>query len=393
MNMIKEIQAAMEHSIAYSEVMGVNLLVTKNGKEVCYMESGMADREQGRIMSRDTIFRLYSQTKPVTAAAAMILMERGKLDLCQPVSDFLPSYTHMTVSVNGVCKTAERPIRVLDLLRMTSGLVYPNGTDLPGLSADKVFNEICQKLDKDNAMNTLQVANALAKTVLAFEPGSSWQYGSSADVLGAVIEVASGMSFAEFLRKEIFIPLQMSDTDFWVPDEKQHRLAATYETVTDKNSKAKMILYTGNNLAINNHMAIEPAFASGGAGLVSTLDDYMKFATMLLQNGELNGVRILKPATVPYLISGQLMPIQQAVFDSANWLDGFTYQNLMRVCINPSQTGYLAREGEYGWDGWLGAYFANFPKEQMTILMGTQKKDAGTFALTRKLRNIILSTL
>lgn len=393
MEIIKEIQEAMERSVANSEVMGVNLLVKKNGKEACYLESGMANREHGHKMNRDTIFRLYSQTKPVTAAAAMILMERGKLDLCQSVSDYLPSFTNMKVLENGICKTATRPIRVLDLLRMTSGLVYPNGTDLSGISTGKVFDELCDSIDNDNSMTTQQVADALAGTVLSFEPGSSWQYGSSADVLAAVIEIVSGMSFSEFLRTEIFVPLQMTDTDFWVPGEKQHRLAATYETVADKNSGYKMKLYTGNNLGICNDMAKEPAFASGGAGLVSTLDDYMKFASMLLKNGELDGVRILKPATVSYLTSGKLMPLQQAVFDSSNWLDGFTYQNLMRVCINPEQTGYISREGEYGWDGWLGAYFANFPKEQMTILMGTQKKDAGTFALTRKLRNIILSTL
>lgn len=393
MEMIKEIQKAMEHSVGNNEVMGVNLLVRKYGEEVCYLESGMANREQGRKMSRDTIFRLYSQTKPVTAAAAMILMERGKLDLYQPISDYLPSYANMKVLKNGICQISERPILVLDLLRMTSGLSYPNETDYSGLSAATVFSGLCDKIDKDKAMTTRQVADALAETVLAFEPGSSWKYGSSADVLGAVIEVVSGMPFADFLKKELFNPLQMVDTDFWVVGGKQHRLASTYETVTDESKGYKMELYTGNHLGIRNDMTKEPSFASGGAGLVSTLDDYMKFASMLLKNGELNGVRILKPATVSCLTSGQLMPLQQATFDSTNWLDGYTYQNLMRVCITPSQAGNLAREGEYGWDGWLGAYFANFPKEQMTILMGTQKKDAGTFSLTRKLRNIILSTL
>lgn len=393
MEMLKELQKTMETSIANSEVMGVNLLVVKNGKEVCYLEAGMANREENRKISRDTIFRLYSQTKPVTAAAAMILVERGTLDLCQLVSDYLPSFANMKVLENGTCKKAERPMRVLDLLRMTSGLVYPNDTNLSGISTGKVFDELCHKLDNENPMTTRQVADALAETILAFEPGTSWQYGSSADVLGAVIEVASGMLFSEFLHKEFFNPLQMTDTGFWVPQEKQDRLAAAYETIKKGNGSQEMKLYTGNNLGICNDMVKEPAFISGGAGLVSTLDDYMKFASLLLNNGELNGIRILRPETVSYLTSGQLMPVQQSVFDSANWLDGFTYQNLMRVCTNPAQTGYLARKGEYGWDGWLGAYFANFPKEQMTILLGTQKKDAGTFALTRKLRNIILSTL
>lgn len=393
MEMIRKIQEAMETSIEHSEVMGVNLLVNKKGKEICYLEAGMANREEGRKISRDTIFRLYSQTKPVTAVAAMILMERGKLDLCQAVSDFLPSYFDMKVLENGVGKKAVSPIRVVDLLRMTSGLLYPNDADLAGKSAAKVFEEICDKIENENSLTTREVADALAETILAFEAGSSWQYGSSADVLGAVIEVASEMPFADFLKKEIFTPLQMMDTDFWVPSKKQHRLAAVYETIKNENNQYQMQLYTGNNLGILNDMAKEPAFASGGAGLASTLDDYMKFSSMLLNKGELGGVRILKPATVSSLTSGQLMPLQQATFDRGNWLDGYSYHNLMRICVNPSQVGNLARKGEYGWDGWLGCYFANFPNEEMTILMGTQKKDGGTFALTRKIRNIILSTL
>ena len=138
-------------------------------------------------------------------------------------------------------------------------------------------------------------------------------------------------------------------------------------------------------------MDMPPAFESGGAGLASTLDDYMRFARMLMQGGRLDGVRILKPATVRYLSGGELMEGQQKAFEQWIGLEGFSYGNLMRVCKNPDRAGLVAAEGEYGWDGWLGLYFANYPKEKLTILMGTQKKDAGTFALTRKLRNILLS--
>lgn len=382
----------MERSIADSEVAGVNLLVEQNGKEICYCEAGMADREKNRPIARDTIYRLYSQTKPVTAAAAMILMERGLLDLGQPVSDFLPSFADMTVDC-GRIKKCEQPMRVHDLLRMTSGLVYPGNDTISGREAGRVFEEAIGRLLGENPMTTKEMADALAACPLAYEPGTAWQYGTSADVLGAVIEAVLGKKFGDFLREEIFEPLKMKDTAFWVPADKQDRLAAVYETVTKEDGSRDMVRYEGNHLAICNDMAKAPAFESGGAGLASTLDDYMRFARMLQREGELDGVRILRPETVRFMRSGQLMEHQQKVFEKWIGLDGFSYGNLMRVCKNQDQAVTMSRKGEYGWDGWLGLYFANFPAEQLTILMGTQKVNAGTFTLTRKLRNVVVSSL
>lgn len=389
----EKLKRIMERAVENHEVAGVSLLVKKEGREICSCEAGWADAEAGKPMRRDTILRLYSQTKPVTAAAVMILMERGELDLCQPVSDFLPEYAGLRVCENGVLRPVQTPLRVHDLLRMTSGMLYPDDATVAGRMSAEVFAEMDRRLFTDRALTTREVAGALAGCALAFEPGSSWQYGTSADVLGAVIEAASGMSFAGFLQKELFGPLGMCDTAFWVPVEKRDRLASVYETVREADGSRSLRLYTGNHLAVRNDMAQEPAFASGGAGLVSTLDDFMRFSEMLLREGELDGVRILRPETVRFMTGGELMGQQQKAFDRWIGLDGYSYGNLMRVCKNPAKTGYLAREGEYGWDGWLGAYFANFPREGLTILMGTQKKDAGTFALTRKLRNVILAEL
>nr|MCR4902735.1 serine hydrolase [Butyrivibrio sp.] len=136
-----------------------------------------------------------------------------------------------------------------------------------------------------------------------------------------------------------------------------------------------------------------PAFESGGAGLLSTIDDYMNFAQMLLNGGTFRNTCILKPATVKYMVSGELSQRQQIALDDWTGLLGYSYNNLLRVCKNPSRSSYISCKDEYGWDGWLGAYFANLPNENMTILMGTQKVDGGTFALTRKLRNIVLSNV
>ncbi len=420
MTLKEKLTSTMEQAVDNCEVAGVNVLVEHNGEELCYCQAGKADVEENRPMSRDTIFRLYSQSKPIAAAAAMILMERGELDLCQPVSDFLPSFAKQyycteegttgasaaggqqkaevepgadsTVSSPIEIKPVLQPMRVFDLLRMTSGLVYPDDVTESGRQTAAVFEEMDRRLYTEQAMTTREVADALAGCTLAFEPGSSWRYGTSADVLGAVVEVISGMRFGDFLEKELFGPLGMKDTAFWVPQEKQGRLAAAYEMVVGKDGNS-LLRYEGNNLAIRNEMDKPPAFESGGAGLASTLDDYMRFARMLMQGGTLDGVQILKPATVRYMTGGDLMEAQQIAFEKWIGLEGFSYGNLMRVCKKPGRTSFIAREGEYGWDGWLGLYFANFPKEKMTFLMGTQKKDAGTFALTRKLRNLVLSEL
>ena len=415
MELKEKVQVIMERAVENCEVAGVNLLVEQDGKELCYAQAGLADRESHRPMDRDSILRLYSQTKPIAAAAAMILMERGLLDLCQPVSDFLPSYANQDYCLEegnigedaaggslkcpagkealaAETRQAVQPVRVCDLLNMTSGLVYPDETTMAGKQADTVFKEIDRRLYTDKAMTTREIADALGNCALAFEPGSSWRYGTSADVLGAVVEAVSGMKFGEFLEKERFGPLKMKDTAFWVPEEKQGRLASVYETVRE-NGRDTLIKYEGNNLGIRIRMDMPPAFESGGAGLASTLDDYMRFAKMLMLGGTLDGVRILQPATVNYLTGGELMGHQQAAFDQWIGLSGFSYGNLMRVCKWPARADYIACQGEYGWDGWLGAYFANFPKEKLTILMGAQKKDAGTFTLTRKLRTAVLTEL
>lgn len=389
----KKLHKIMKEAIADKEAAGVSLLVRKDGEEFLYCQEGMADREEHRPMSRDTIFRLYSMTKPVTAAAAMMLMERGALDLCQKVEEFLPAFAGQKVMKNGSAENAARPILLHDLLRMTSGLSYPDESTEAGRAAGRVFDQACQYLGTSRAMTTRELADGLGSCPLLFEPGSSWAYGASADVLGAVIEEVSGKRLSQFLKDELFEPLGMEDTAFYVPKEKQRRLAKAYETVTCPDGARQMVLYQGNYLAVSNAMTEPPAYEAGGAGLVSTLEDYAKFAAMLLQNGSYEGRQLLRPETAAYFRSGQLMPGQQAAFGSWIGLDGYSYGNLMRVCVNPSQAPGLTRKGEYGWDGWLGMYFANFPKENLTILMGTQKKDAGTFALTRKLRNVILCGL
>ncbi|MDF2942344.1 MAG: beta-lactamase [Herbinix sp.] len=383
---IKQIKKVIKDSVDKNEVAGVNLLVIKEGKEILYHEDGMADKDAEQPIKRDSIFRLYSMSKPVTAAAMMILMERGEIDLYDPVSKYLEGFKNQLVEVGGNLVSANREVNIKDLLSMTSGLVYP-GEGKAGQDTADVFLEMDQRLLGDQPMDTLEAMNKLGKCALAFQPGELWQYGTSADVLGAVIEVVSGQRFGVFLQKEIFEPLGMKDTGFWLPVEKRSRLVKTYAD----DGKNGLELYNGNNLGIINLMDRAPAFESGGAGLVSTIDDYARFAKMLMNKGNLDGTQILRPRTVKYLTSATLTPTQQKCFDTWLTLSGHSYGNFMRIMTECGKAGDMASPGEYGWDGWLGAYFNNCPEEDLTILLMMQKTDAGTTTLTRKLRNIILS--
>ncbi len=383
---IGQIKKVLRAGIDNNELAGANLMIIKDGNEILYHEDGYADKEEKLPVRRDSIFRLYSMSKPVTAAAVMILFERGEIDLYDPVSKFLPGFKNQMVAAGGELVPAQREVNIKDLLSMTSGLVY-GGSDRAGQDTEALFRELDDRLLGDSPMSTLEAMNKLGKCALAFQPGSAWQYGTSADVLGAVVEVVSGLSYGEFLDKEFFKPLGMQDTAFWVPEEKRDRLVKTYA----RNEKGELVPFYQDHLGVIHKMDRIPAFESGGAGLVSTIDDYAKFAGMLMNEGSLGDVRILRPRTVNYLTSCTLNTEQQKNFDDWVTLGGHSYGNLMRVMTDPSRAGDMGSLGEYGWDGWLGAYFCNCPRENLTFLLMMQRTDAGTTPLARRLRNVILS--
>ncbi|GKX65176.1 serine hydrolase domain-containing protein [Inconstantimicrobium mannanitabidum] len=382
---IEQIKNVLKTGIGEGFLAGANLMIIKNGKELFYHEDGFADREKKIPIKRNSIFRLYSMTKPITATAAMILLERGEIDLYDPVSKYLVGFKNQKVMQGDMLVPAEREVILKDLLSMTSGLVY-SGESLAGKSIENLFEEIKDELYHDSSMTTLEIANKIGECPLAFQPGTSWEYGTSADVLGAVVEIVSGKKFGDFLKDEIFKPLGMNDTDFWVPEEKRDRLVKTYE-----DNGRGLELYTQNHLAIMQMMDKKPTFESGGAGLVSTIDDYAKFANMLLCDGTYNGIQILKPKTVKYMTTSTLNSQQQSDMDLWDTLCGHSYGNLMRVMTDCTKAGVLGSDGEYGWDGWLGAYFSNSQTDNLTFLFMMQKTNSGTTSLTRKLRNIIFS--
>lgn len=369
-------------------VSGANCMVFQGGEEQCYYEAGMRDLADRLPMTRDTIFRLYSMTKPVTAAAAMILLEEGRIDLYDPVSEFLPGFRDQNVMTNGALTPAKRPVIIRDLLHMTSGLTYPGEGCPSEIFTNQLMDEVITRLSTPQALSTCEIMNRLGKIPLAFQPGEKWQYGMSADVLGAVIEVVSGMRFGDFLRKRIFEPLNMNDTDFFVPANKQDRLAKVYQ---DRGKGLEEFHFP--HLGVSNDMKTPPAFESGGAGLVSTIDDYARFAQMLLHGGSLGNISILSPQTVAFMTQAHLSPALDPYVWQWESLSGCSYANLMRIMKDPGAAISISRAGEFGWDGWLGAYMTIDPADDMILLLMQQKTDTGTTPYTRKIRNVVFSAL
>ena len=381
MGLQERLSACLRQAVENHEAAGVSLLILKDGRELCHVREGYADIETGKPLRRDSIFRLYSQSKPVTAAAAMILTDRGILDLMAPVDQYLPGFANpRVVEADGTIRPALRAPWIIDLLGMTSGLCYPD-VDAAGQYADRVFQEDQKLIAAGGGMSTLEFCNRLGEQPLAFDPGTRWRYGTSADILGAVIEAVTGRRFSDFLREEIFEPLGMKDTAFWVPEDKQDRLVTCYRRVPGGLEK-----FSSLHLAVGEYNR-EPAFESGGAGLVSTLDDYAAFARMLMNGGKAGDRRILSEAAVRFMTASQLNETLRK--DMWENLSGYNYSCLMRVCDYPGRAVLFTEKNEYGWDGWLGTYFANLPDQGVTFLLAQNVTDAGTTAVTRKCRNIL----
>ncbi|MCQ2591547.1 MAG: beta-lactamase family protein [Treponema sp.] len=393
---LENIQSVIDGAVENKIIAGLNVLICKDGQEQGYWESGFANIAEKKHFNRNTICRLYSQSKPVTAVAALILLEQGKIELDEPVGQFIPEFWNLQVCYeggrNGKPQKANRPILIQDLLNMTSGYTYGAWWDGAPLG-EHLTSDLIQELNKDvmesRQITTLEVAKRLAAIPVSFEPGTDYNYGLSADILGAVIEVVSGMKLSQFMKKYIFDPLGMKDTGFFVPAEKLDRLANVY-----KQTETGMELFEYPNLGIQPFMNKEPSFESGGAGLCSTIDDYLKFAQMLCNGGEYNGVRILKKATVDFMTNARLRPNLQKKFEEKmEHLSGYTYCNLCRVAIDSGRCKALTENGEFGWDGWLGPYVSIDLKNKLIMLVLMQRTDSGTTSTTRKIKNIVYSGL
>ena len=358
---------------------GSNLLILDREGEVCYLENGYADLARQTPIRRNSIFRCYSMTKPLTSCAAMLLIQEGKLDLYEPVSRYISSFRRQRVLTQAGETPACRESLVRDLLDMTAGLAYDGDDTLPQRETKAVFQEAERRFDTDHPMDTQEFAMRIGSIPLLFHPGEGWNYSVCADVLGAVIEKAADMPFADFVQKRILGPLGMEDSGFLVPAAKRDRLVTVYQ----KDEKGCLSPYTGNHLAIRNDGG-KNAFHSGGAGLFSTIEDYGRFARMLQSGGQ----GILNASTVDFMTGRRQTGRLQRSIAQIMGLQGRTYANLLRVTVDPAAAFFPTNMGEYGWDGWLSTFIINDPATGVTILLMQNQKD-GDGTLFGTVRSLI----
>lgn len=371
-------------------LVGASVCVLHRGEEVYRKEYGEADKEKKIPMAPDSIFRCYSMTKPVTSVAVMTLVEKGKLCLMDPVSRYLPGFCEQQVLTTKGLVPVKREVTIQDLLDMTAGVTYPDASFPAGHAMQDMIDEYYRKIfEEDTPTSTYDMANLIGQQPLAFQPGEGWCYSFCADVLGAVIEVITQKTYGEYLKETIFEPLGMVDTDFYVPEEKQNRFCQNYQYMPETQTLEPC---TWQHLGLSYMHLKKPAFESGGAGLVSTVDDYSKFVLMMLGKGTYHGVRILGRKTVECMTRNHLNEKQLECYDWEQ-LKGYGYGNLMRVMTDVGEAKQLGSVGEFGWDGWLGCYVCMDPKEDLAIIYVIQKCGGNGHRDVRVIRNIVYSAL
>jgi CubicO group peptidase (beta-lactamase class C family) len=369
---------------------GALTLVWRRGEIAHFSAIGMADVERKKTLKEDTIFRIYSMTKPVTSVAFMMLIEQGLIALDDPVHRYIPEWRDLGVYQGGFLETfrtkrPERPMLIVDLMRHTSGLTYGFQQST---NVDAAYRK--HKLGEIEKHGTLEyMVEKLAKLPLEFSPGTAWNYSVSTDILGYIIGKVSGMTFEDFLRTKIFKPLGMTDTDFYVRAGQESRLAACY-SVTPKG---------GMDLQddpVKSPYLEPPSFVSGGGGLVSTASDYLKFCRMLSNGGALDGVQILSPKTIElmtknHLPGGKYLPeLSRSLFSEAAY-DGIGFGLGFAVTMDPAKTLIPGSVGEYSWGGAATTSFWIDPKEELIAIFMTQLIPSSTYPIRRELRTLVYS--
>ncbi len=368
--------AAMERAVASGGVPAVSTLVFRNGVEAHFDAQGQQDPTTGVALARDTIFRIYSMSKPITSVATMILVEEGVIGLHAPVSKWLPELADVKVLKTPTSPLTDveplaRPITVRDLLTHTAGLAYSFTAQGPLRQAISDAG-----LDGSSTEGTPdEFMAAMGALPLRHQPGTRWHYSLADDVLGVLIERASGMSFPDFLRTRIFEPLRMEDTGFWVPTDKLDRLSVNYA----RNPKTgELVVFDHPAKSV---YAKERTFASGGGGLVSTIDDYMRFARMMLNNGELDGVRIVSRKTIERMTTDSLSPEEKTFAALGRTGEvafrGNSYGLGVRVVTEPGMVGTLDSYGTHGWGGAAGTWYFVDPEEDLAAVLMVQVMGLG----------------
>jgi CubicO group peptidase (beta-lactamase class C family) len=366
----------MNMDVESKRIPGAVLLIARNGKIASLDTLGFQDRRAQTPMKADSIFRIASMSKPITSVAAMILAEEGKLDLGAPVAQYLPEFKDVRVGVEKA--EPKRPMTVQDLLRHTSGLTY-------GIFGSSPVDELYKKSPIFTAKSLAGMVKAIAALPLLHQPGEVWEYSVSTDVLGRVVEVVSGMDLDRFVSERITGPLHMPDTGFYLNVSQAARLARPDSAMSLPAADA-----TG-----------KPAILSGGGGMLSTAGDYARFCQMMLNGGELDGVRILSPHTVALMTSDQLSPTTERHTPVALLIDAFGPTPEMGTSFG---LGFAVRTqagrnpvpgsvGDFSWAGITGTFFWVDPKEKLVTVLMIQVPQATDVPYWRQTRTLVYQAL
>jgi CubicO group peptidase (beta-lactamase class C family) len=372
----------MDRYVEGGRLPGMLTLVMRGGEIAWLRASGFADLERRRPLREDTLFRIYSMTKPLTSVAVMMLYERGLFQLDDPIMRFLPAFRDMRVFTDGSTAKwdsvpAQRDITFRDLLTHTSGLTYGFMDAHP---VDALYR--ARGIDFSTSDEDLDVVvDRLAGLPLLSQPGQRWNYSVATDVLGRLVAVISGRPFDAFMREEVLSPLGMGDTDFVVPQDHLHRFAANY------------VPGEGGRLVLaddpSDSRFSRPRMASGGGGLVSTAADYLRFCRLLLNRGELNGVRLLGRKTVDMMLAnhlpGDIADMGKSRFSESTYV-GIGFGLGFSVMLDPAKAQILGTPGEVAWGGAASTAFWVDPSEDMAVLLLTQLMPSSTYPIRRELR-------
>ena len=383
---LQRVSVLLQGYVDRGDLPGMSATISRKGQTVYYEKFGWMNKEATKPIQDDTIFIIASMTKPITAAATMILYEEGQFHLNTPVSKFLPGFKDVKVYA-GVGKDGsliladlKREVIFRHLFTHTAGLSYAWNEKDP---VDREYQKTQKRYEDQKLPITLRnFADEISHLPLAFQPGSNWRYSYGIDILGAIVEIISGQPFEKFLEERIFKPLGMSDTAFYVPPEKLDRVATIYGH--DSPEKGMQPIDE-----IKPHTA-PPDFPSPGGGLVSTISDYARFCQMLVNGGELDGKRILGPKTVA-LFSINHTPEEALPYgftENDLYHAGYGYSLGTRVLMDVSKTGLYGSVGEFGWDGAFATYFWVDPKEELYGLMMLQHRPNAYFPIHQQFKQL-----
>jgi CubicO group peptidase (beta-lactamase class C family) len=364
---LAHLRSGMKELVDQGRLAGVVTMVSRHGRVVEFDAAGKRDIAANAPMQKDSIFRIYSMSKPITGVAMMMLFEEGKWQLNDPVAKYIPEFAKLKVygtdaNNNVVMKDQVHPVTMRELMSHSGGFTY-------GFFSNTAVDKMQIDADLLNPNNTLdEFIKRVAKLPLNAQPGSEWHYSISVDIQGYIVQKLSGMPFEEFLEQRIFKPLGMVDTAFYVPKEKLNRFAEFYSY--DKDGKLQAV---GVKEGLNHDFAAKPALSSGGGGLVSTATDYMRFCQMLLNGGQLDGVRLLSPLSVELMRTNVLAPSVPILAPGAGFGLDFA------IYTDPVAAGGYYGKGSYWWGGAAGTWFWIDPVNDL-IVLGMIQQAAGTGA-------------